>query len=66
MRELSAVRLTEGETFYPHIYIFAHSAEIAVDIQITDSQNRQIHGLQLFRTGSILFCLLCSIMPTAV
>ena len=36
MRELSA-KLTEGEMLNSPIYIFTYTAEIAVNIQITDS-----------------------------
>ena len=36
MRELSA-KLTEGEILHRQIYVFAYTAKIAVNIQITDS-----------------------------
>ena len=38
MRELSA-KLTEGEIFNSQIYVFAYTAKIAVNIQITDSNH---------------------------
>ena len=38
MRELSA-KLTEGEILNSQIYVFTYTAEIAVNIQITDSDH---------------------------
>ena len=39
MRELSA-KLTEGETLHSQINIFAYTAKIAVNIEITNSHYR--------------------------
>ena len=46
--ELSA-ELTEGEIFNGQIDLFAYTAEVPVNVQITESQNCQIHGFQFFR-----------------
>ena len=65
MRELSA-KLTEGEIFNSQIYIFTCTAEIAVNIQITDPDHCQFHALQIFCTKIIFFCLLWSIVPATI
>ena len=51
MRELSA-QLTEGEIFNSQIYVFAYTAKIAINIQITDSDHSQFHVLSLRPFGA--------------
>ena len=65
MRELSA-QLTEGEIFDSQIYVFAYTAKIAVNIQITDSDYCQFHALQIFCTKIIFSCLLRGVVSTAI
>ncbi len=65
MRELSA-KLTEGETFYSQIYIFAYAAEVTVDIQIANSKDGQIHIFRFFCADLVFICLLCSVVPSTV
>ena len=65
MRELSA-KLTEGEILHRQIYVFAYTAKIAVNIQITDSDYCQFHALQILCAKIIFFCLLRGIVSTAI
>ena len=65
MRELSA-KLTEGEILHLQIYEFTYTAKITVNIQIADSDYRQLHTLQIRSTKIIFSCLFFGVMPTAI